>query len=300
MLILVPRHPCAQSRRCSLGVDFCFQPPPASCRRTRTLRPTCCTPVVVLLMCAGSVGFTRRAGATRYTHGSISDMLQQFPASISALDPAWQQQAQQGQQPAPSPGEGGCKGCGLPSTRPACARRTLAAAAEAHTLLPKLLPAVPVVHSGLLTAHCISAASPVSHRLPPLRSLLQGGLVLMHRVAPIAMPAGVTALVFGREESGLTEAELRLCAHACAIPTGRMQASMNLSHAVAVVLSGLFERRLGLLGFTENPGLDTKGGRAGRQNGRLRVDQRRMRVGMGAGATGRKVQQRHGSGEDRL
>jgi hypothetical protein len=65
--------------------------------------------------------------------------------------------------------------------------------------------------------------------------------------------------VFGREESGLTEAELRLCAHACAIPTGRMQASMNLSHAVSVVLSGLFERRLGLLGFTENPGLDIKG-----------------------------------------
>lgn len=65
--------------------------------------------------------------------------------------------------------------------------------------------------------------------------------------------------MFGREESGLTEAELRLCAHACAIPTGCMQASMNLSHAVAVVLCGLFERRLALLGFTENPGLDTRG-----------------------------------------
>ena len=77
-------------------------------------------------------------------------------------------------------------------------------------------------------------------------------------------PAGVTALVFGREESGLTEAELRLCAHACAIPTGRMQASMNLSHAVSVVLSGLFERRLALLGFTENPGLDIKGAQAGK------------------------------------
>lgn len=29
------------------------------------------------------------------------------------------------------------------------------------------------------------------------------------------------ALVFGREESGLLEAELLLCSHACAIPTGR-------------------------------------------------------------------------------
>lgn len=66
--------------------------------------------------------------------------------------------------------------------------------------------------------------------------------------------------MFGREESGLSESELRLCSQACAIPTGRMQASMNLSHAVAVVLSGLFERRLALLGFTENPGLEFKGG----------------------------------------
>jgi hypothetical protein len=65
--------------------------------------------------------------------------------------------------------------------------------------------------------------------------------------------------VFGREESGLTEAELRLCAHACGIQTGRMQGSMNLSHAVAVVLCGLFERRLALLGYTENPGMDIKG-----------------------------------------
>lgn len=65
--------------------------------------------------------------------------------------------------------------------------------------------------------------------------------------------------MFGREESGLNEAELRLCAHACAIQTGRMQGSMNLSHAVAVVLCGLFERRLALLGYTENPGLDVRG-----------------------------------------
>ena len=65
--------------------------------------------------------------------------------------------------------------------------------------------------------------------------------------------------MFGREESGLTEAELRLCAHACAIPTGRIQGSMNLSHAVAVVLSSLFERRLALLGYTDNPGLELKG-----------------------------------------
>jgi tRNA(Leu) C34 or U34 (ribose-2'-O)-methylase TrmL len=129
---------------------------------------------------AGSVGFTRRAGATRYTHGSITEMLQKYPSSITALDPAAQQPPAGQDQQQPQPQQ------------------------AAHS-------------------------------------------------------TGVTALVFGREESGLTEAELRLCAHACAIPTGRMQASMNLSHAVVVVLCGLFERRLALLGFTENPGLDTRG-----------------------------------------
>lgn len=57
-----------------------------------------------------------------------------------------------------------------------------------------------------------------------------------------AVAAGVTvALVFGREESGLLESELLLCAHACAIPTGRSQPSLNLSHAVAVVASQLFD-----------------------------------------------------------
>ncbi|KXZ52047.1 hypothetical protein GPECTOR_10g1070 [Gonium pectorale] len=59
--------------------------------------------------------------------------------------------------------------------------------------------------------------------------------------------AFATALVFGREESGLTEAELRCCSHACAIPTGRLQPSMNLSHAATVVLAEIFSRRCGLL-----------------------------------------------------
>eukprot|EP00798_Chlamydomonas_sp_ICE-L_P009060 gene9060-16178_t len=59
---------------------------------------------------------------------------------------------------------------------------------------------------------------------------------------------GMTALVFGREESGLTEEELRSVSHACAIPTGRIQASLNLSHATSVVLAEVvlaevFQRR---------------------------------------------------------
>lgn len=62
-------------------------------------------------------------------------------------------------------------------------------------------------------------------------------------VAAGSAPMRSTALVFGREESGLTEAELRLCTLSCSIPTGRIQASMNLSHAVAVILAQLFEKR---------------------------------------------------------
>ena len=61
----------------------------------------------------------------------------------------------------------------------------------------------------------------------------------------------VTALVFGREESGLTEAELSLCTHSCSIPSGSVQPSLNLSHAVCVVLAQLFQcRSLGSTGMS--------------------------------------------------
>ncbi|PRW50932.1 rRNA methyltransferase [Chlorella sorokiniana] len=59
--------------------------------------------------------------------------------------------------------------------------------------------------------------------------------------AAAAAATGAVALVFGREESGLLESELLLCSHACAIPTGRTQPSLNLSHAVAVIVSQLFD-----------------------------------------------------------
>ncbi|KAG2432469.1 hypothetical protein HXX76_008814 [Chlamydomonas incerta] len=74
--------------------------------------------------------------------------------------------------------------------------------------------------------------------------------------AEAAAAAGTTALVFGREESGLTEAELRLCSYASAIPTGRVQPSMNLSHAVSAVLAELFSRRCGLLAVASASAVD--------------------------------------------
>ena len=52
------------------------------------------------------------------------------------------------------------------------------------------------------------------------------------------------ALVFGREESGLTANELSLCTHSCSIPSGPVQPSLNLSHAVSVILAQLYEHRV--------------------------------------------------------
>lgn len=55
-----------------------------------------------------------------------------------------------------------------------------------------------------------------------------------HRTASVAV-------VFGREESGLSQDELALCSHRCSIAASESCGSLNLSHAVAVVLSQLYE-----------------------------------------------------------
>ncbi|RLI50730.1 MAG: RNA methyltransferase [Candidatus Thorarchaeota archaeon] len=53
---------------------------------------------------------------------------------------------------------------------------------------------------------------------------------------------GRIALVFGRESSGLTNEEISQCDLAFTIPVSERYSSMNLSHAVAVVLYDLFLR----------------------------------------------------------
>jgi len=53
---------------------------------------------------------------------------------------------------------------------------------------------------------------------------------------------GIVALVFGRESSGLTNEEIGLCDLAFTIPTSDEYPSLNLSHAVAIVLFDLFTR----------------------------------------------------------
>ena len=65
------------------------------------------------------------------------------------------------------------------------------------------------------------------------------------------------SLVFGNEETGLTDEELIPCSHFCRIPTGESLPSMNLSHAVAVVTARVFDD---LSRLTEAP-LITESGR---------------------------------------
>ena len=55
------------------------------------------------------------------------------------------------------------------------------------------------------------------------------------------------ALVFGREELGLSDEEVDACDVACSIPIGRLQESLSLSHAVSIVLSLLYAQRLAVV-----------------------------------------------------
>jgi tRNA/rRNA methyltransferase len=56
---------------------------------------------------------------------------------------------------------------------------------------------------------------------------------LAQRIAAIG--AGTIAVLFGNEETGLTDQELKLCHVAVSIPASREFPSLNLSHAVQVV-----------------------------------------------------------------
>ncbi|NWF96421.1 MAG: TrmJ/YjtD family RNA methyltransferase [Candidatus Thorarchaeota archaeon] len=96
---------------------------------------------------------------------------------------------------------------------------------------------------------------------PDLRSALTGVLVSWaatarsggpNSVSRVVVPldqlpdptrfAGDVALVFGRESSGLKNEEVDLCDLAFTIPVSGEYPSMNLSHAIAVVLYDFFTR----------------------------------------------------------
>ncbi|GLI59771.1 hypothetical protein VaNZ11_001734 [Volvox africanus] len=52
------------------------------------------------------------------------------------------------------------------------------------------------------------------------------------------------ALVFGREELGMSDEEVDSCEVCCSIPIGRLQESLSLSHAISIALCALYQARL--------------------------------------------------------
>lgn len=59
----------------------------------------------------------------------------------------------------------------------------------------------------------------------------------------VAEARGTVAVVFGNEETGLTDEELSRCTLAVTIPASPAQGSLNLSHAVQVVCYEIFRAR---------------------------------------------------------
>ncbi|GLC72152.1 hypothetical protein PLESTF_001212600 [Pleodorina starrii] len=204
----------------------------------------------------GSIGFTRRAGATRLTHASLGHLLAEFPWALPLQPPS----PLPPQPPPPSPPL-------LESSVPPLPQAAAAAAAAVSDEAgsgpgsasplgndwpcdeePSAVERGPGLEGGLGRP-----GGPPSGLTDADPGKAEGGGSEGRSGQEGRRPCYAIALVFGREESGLTEAELRLCSHACAIPTGRLQPSMNLSHAVATVLAELFSRRCGLLDIAPTP-----------------------------------------------
>jgi TrmH family RNA methyltransferase len=73
------------------------------------------------------------------------------------------------------------------------------------------------------------------------QSLLSLPEVKLSRCSDWLVPSGSFALVFGPEDAGLRREDLALCSEVCSLPVSFRKNSLNLSHAVAVVLSRLFD-----------------------------------------------------------
>ncbi|WP_259721249.1 RNA methyltransferase [Synechococcus sp. CS-1328] len=132
-----------------------------------------------------------------------------------------------------------CDPLGEEAVRMAVHGRSLLEAASRHSCLAEALADCRrvVATSGRLDA-------PPLPLLPPgeaLRWLLVGSAATA-AAAPSAAPAAMAAplaLVFGREDRGLSNDELLQAGRLLQIGTGAAYASLNLSHAVAVVLHEL-------------------------------------------------------------
>ncbi len=98
------------------------------------------------------------------------------------------------------------------------------------------------VHEDLRGAlHDTVAAWAATARVGSNLSVTRAVVPLQRLPDPTSL-VGDVALVFGRESSGLTNNEIDLCDLAFSIPTSPAYASMNLSHAVAVVLYHIYSK----------------------------------------------------------
>lgn len=78
--------------------------------------------------------------------------------------------------------------------------------------------------------------------------------VMAHEFAQTINKKAKTALLIGRESSGLLNEELKLCDFIVTIPTSKKYPAMNISHAVAIILYELFkESKKSKLGDTKTP-----------------------------------------------
>ncbi len=71
--------------------------------------------------------------------------------------------------------------------------------------------------------------------------LLRKPTIELGEIAALASRGQRVALVFGNEKVGLDADELSRCTQVCHIPTADIHESLNLSHAVAVVVARVFE-----------------------------------------------------------
>jgi len=102
---------------------------------------------------------------------------------------------------------------------------------ESAQIFPDLESALSDMHSSWAATARIGRNHNVTRAAVPLPDLPD----------PMAVD-GRVALVFGREDAGLTNEEVALCDLVFTIPVAKGYPSMNLSHAIAVTLYELFRR----------------------------------------------------------
>lgn len=109
---------------------------------------------------------------------------------------------------------------------------------EAVRVVPDLAEAVREVRLS------VAFSEKSAFRKEPTRASLQDleGWIRSHSHSEKATEAAPEiALVFGNERNGLSAEDIEGCSHVVRLPVSSSLESMNLSHAVAIVLSRLFE-----------------------------------------------------------